>query len=241
MLQIIPNYNTAYKTLAKHLSTEFLKYPNLYNHPELISRGDDFVELARENLKQESEKMIRNFVKSGTPKMTLPKVYLVVSPQIESVEQKKSILELLPTSTVVKNSATNEELTFTGDKMTYRAKAQVVIFSRSEYTIREMSLRLVQILRKIKMMNYCLKIFDSENPNDINVISDFGKFWIRDLSDFAYTQEDDEGSKILASGLDFYIEDEFFLMEKVDLDLSKVVAKEETELKVKKDSSFCKS
>jgi len=233
MMTIGHNHDTAYKTLAKYLSVELQKFPNLYNLKGLEDRGDNFVSLVREGLKQDSDILIRLLKKTGTPKGLLPKILLTVSPQIETIEEQFSILEKLPSSIIIKNNLTDKKIAFKGDRYKFRVKAQLAIFSRSDYTIRELSLRVLNILRKLKYLTYCLKIFDDENPNDLNILEDFGKLKILDIDSSAYVQEDNEGAKLLVSSLDFYIGTEFFYLEKSDFDIEQTVQKEETEIKVK--------
>jgi hypothetical protein len=205
MIAITHNFDTGYKTIAKTISTELRKYPNLYKLAKLDIKNRDIVTMVRESLEQDTDNLMRHLQSVD------PKILFAVSPQIETL--KHGILDNLPKgATIQDKSDKTKNKTLTGISFKYKVRCQLIVFSRSEYAIRELSLWLIYILHELKGINYCLRLFDTTDDTLLMTVDDYAYIKFTDIADSTFSQRDDMESGILASALEFYLLDEFFYL-----------------------------
>ena len=219
------NFDTAVKTMAKILNIKLKEYPNLWEIEGLDLANRDLITLVRSYLRQDIEELIKRM---NHP--FLPNVILALSPQVELV--KKGRMENLPVSEIIHNKINpNDKIVLSGTRFKYRIQAQLVVLARSDYVIREISLLLLDALKSIKEYPYCVKLHNTNNTNNYT-LDGFARLRLEDIYESQFVQEDSTGHRVLASGIDFYVVDEFFLMKEDDsFNPNEIVKKIELDLK----------
>ena len=210
--QLTHNHDTAKKTLAKKINTGLKEYLNLNNSPHLNLADRDILEIVNKSSKEDIESFIE---KLNTNDEFLPKMFLVTSPIIEQANQlplRYKATEQL----VLEDEEKTKRIILSGKRFAYKTQVQIIILAREEYTIQELSLLLLDVLNNMIETKYCLRLHDTENPNELYSVSNYGSMKIQEIQEAEFTQEDDENSGILASAIDFKVKQHYFFLKDID-------------------------
>jgi len=219
--QLVHNHDTSIKTLASVLNAKLKLIPNLNNSPELnlCSADRDIVSVVQNSASQDIENLIKLLnSKDHDPDTFLPQVLIVQSNIIQPSQFGRNMkkFKMNDAITIVNKDDENEKITLAGRMFTYETPLQILILTRSKYASKELSLHIQNILANNKRIDYLLKLHDTDNPNELYAVEDYGHIKIVGVENATFSESTVQESGITVVGAELMAREQFFMFKDND-------------------------
>ena len=222
MLFLQHNHETSLQALAKVMSDELKQVQNYYNIEELRNINvDDMVVTAKTSLKEDLQALIMSIESDDTASNSiLPKIVIAKGTNIKTesglIPHNHEVVKLISDNP---NDNDSQNPIYLGGKwFSYEVDLQIVILTKSDYTNIELQLELKRIINeKLKLVNYQLRIGDTQNPNIFMRCDDFGQVALYGFENASFEIQSDKDTGFKATYITGMLNEDYFKLTNLDI------------------------
>ncbi|MGW8169658.1 MAG: hypothetical protein ACWGHH_06605 [Sulfurovaceae bacterium] len=219
MIRAMHNHDTSFKTLVRFLNDNIKKIP-FNGSPELqlcnAEGGRNIVWASTQSLASDIGELTKKINKTnGLDDGLLPQIIIARSPSINPSQFGRDAMKfrMMRSVKLVNKLDENDTMTLAGQWFEYETPIQIVILARSQFTAKELSLHVLNILANNSKLNYGVLMTSIEDPAKSYLLSDLGEFTLANVKSASFSESTVQMSGVVAIGAEINMREQFFMFE----------------------------